>query len=164
MGIKEKDLPSASGVSGTDYMREVTSGGLSYKALVADVAKYIVENYNGSSLFGSSQSIKSAFGKIGPDTFALSRHQMTAIQNGDDLNSYTTPGNYYSQNASTSASLSNTPYTTGLFRMMVAEITATSRIQMIFTANASDKLLFYRSTTNTGTSWSTWHQITNAAI
>ena len=64
MGIKEKDLPSASGVSGTDYMREVTSGGLSYKALVADVAKYIVENYTGSSLAGSSQSVKSAIDAV----------------------------------------------------------------------------------------------------
>ena len=75
MGIKEKDLPSASGVSGTDYMREVTSGGLSYKALVADVAKYIVENYTGSSLAGSSQSIMNAlngmYEKMANGTFYL---------------------------------------------------------------------------------------------
>ena len=164
MGIKEKDLPSASGVSGTDYMREVTSGGLSYKALVADVAKYIVENYNGSSLGGSSQSVKSAIDSLKSNTIVLTIGKMTSIPNGADLNSYTTAGNYYSQNSSTSASLSNTPYTSGLFRLIVSEITGSSRVQIILTANSSDKIMYYRSSTNSGSSWSTWRLISSTAV
>ena len=164
MGIKEKDLPSASGVSGTDYMREVTSGGLSYKALVADVAKYIVENYAGSSLAGSAQSVKSAIDAVNSNTFALVRSSMTSIPNSADLDSYTTAGNYYVQNATTAASLSHTPYTAGLFRLIVSEITGTSRFQMIFTANSSEKIMYYRSSTNSGSTWSGWRLISSAAV
>lgn len=46
----------------------------------------------------------------------------TAIPSGADLNSYKTPGNYYSSSADISATLSNTPYTGGGFGLEVREL------------------------------------------
>ena len=101
---------------------------------------------------------------INSNTFALTKNKMISIPAGDDLNSYTTAGNYYSENATTSASLSHTPYTAGLFRLIVSEITSTSRIQIIFTANSSEKIMYYRSSTNSGSTWSGWRLISSTAI
>jgi len=57
---KENALSAKSSVTSSDYLRLVGSNGVSYKQLVTDVAKYIVENYAGSSLAGSSQAPKTA--------------------------------------------------------------------------------------------------------
>ena len=122
MGIKEKDLPSASGVSGTDYMREVTSGGLSYKALVADVAKYIVENYNGSSLAGSSQSVKSAVD-------SLNSKLGTNLGNNPNFDNATDTGFYY---FGSTASATNPPSTYGYLNMIVLKINSTYISQIVF--------------------------------
>jgi len=89
---------------------------------------------------------------------------MTSISTGTNLNSLTTAGNYFSQNAATSASLSNTPYTAGIFRLIVSEITNTARIQIILTANSSDKIMYYRSSTDSGSTWSGWRLISSSAV
>lgn len=61
-----------------------------------------------------------------------------AIASGDDLDSYTTPGSYYSVSADISASLNHCPYTTGNFRLDVFAAgvadTANYCIQFLFTA------------------------------
>ena len=56
----EKDLGQKSSLTTSDYIRVVGSDNVSYKQLVSDVAKKIIEDYTGSSLAGSSQSVKSA--------------------------------------------------------------------------------------------------------
>lgn len=58
--VYEQNLPSKANLTVNDYMRVVGSDNNSYKQLVSDVAKKIIENYTGSSLAGSSQSVKSA--------------------------------------------------------------------------------------------------------
>lgn len=60
MAIKERLLSAITSVSNSDFVRLVTSEGASRKALVSDVAKQIIENYNGSTIAGSAQSVKSA--------------------------------------------------------------------------------------------------------
>lgn len=60
MAIKERLLSAITSVSNSDFARVVTSEGASRKALVSDVAKQIIENYNGSTIAGSAQSVKSA--------------------------------------------------------------------------------------------------------
>ena len=60
----EKDLGQKSSLTTSDYIRVVGSDNVSYKQLVSDVAKKIIENYTGSSLAGSSQSIKSALDSL----------------------------------------------------------------------------------------------------
>ena len=57
---KENALSAKSSVTGSDFLRLVGSNGVSYKQLVTDVAKYIIESYAGSSIAGSSQSPKAA--------------------------------------------------------------------------------------------------------
>ena len=55
--IYEQNLASKSALTVNDYIRVVGSDNASYKQLVSDVAKKIIENYTGSSLAGSSQSV-----------------------------------------------------------------------------------------------------------
>lgn len=56
----EQNLSQKGTLTVSDYIRVVGSDNASYKQLVSDVAKKIIENYTGSSLAGSSQSVKSA--------------------------------------------------------------------------------------------------------
>lgn len=58
--ITELPIKTNSGVASTDYMLGIDSAE-GYQILVRDVAKYIVENYNGSTIFGSAQTVKNAF-------------------------------------------------------------------------------------------------------
>ena len=160
----EKNLTQKSTLTTSDYIRVVGSDNESYKQLVSDVAQKIIETYAGSSLAGSSQSVKSAIDSLNSNTFALVNSSLTSIPNGSDLDSYATAGNYYVVNASTAASLSNTPYTTGLFRLIVSEITGTSRVQIILTANTAEKIMYYRSSTNSGSTWSGWRLISSATV
>ena len=62
--IYEQNLASKSALTVNDYIRVVGSDNASYKQLVSDVAKKIIENYTGSSLAGSSQSVKSALDSL----------------------------------------------------------------------------------------------------
>ena len=64
MGVKENTLPSKSNITASDRLRAIGSDDKSYRALVSDVAKYIVENYNGSTLAGSAQSVQAAFTEL----------------------------------------------------------------------------------------------------
>jgi hypothetical protein len=60
----ESGLGVKSSLGTGDYIRVVGSDNASYKQLVSDVAKKIIENYTGSSLAGSSQSVKSALDSL----------------------------------------------------------------------------------------------------
>lgn len=60
----EKNLSQKSTLTTSDYIRVVGSDNESYKQLVSDVAKKIIEDYAGSSLAGSSQSVKSAIDAV----------------------------------------------------------------------------------------------------
>lgn len=57
--ITELPIKTNTGVANTDYMLGIDASE-GYQILVRDVAKYIVENYNGSTLAGSAQTPKSA--------------------------------------------------------------------------------------------------------
>ena len=56
----EKNLTQKSTLTTSDYIRVVGSDNESYKQLVSDVAKKVIETYAGSSLAGSTQSVKDA--------------------------------------------------------------------------------------------------------
>ena len=66
--VFEQNLPSKANLTTNDYIRAVGSDNNSYKQLVSDVAKKIIENYTGSSLAGSSQSVKSALDTLNSKT------------------------------------------------------------------------------------------------
>ena len=64
----ESNLGAKSSLTTSDYIRVVGTDNVSYKQLVSDVAKKIIENYTGSSLAGSSQSVKSALDALNSKT------------------------------------------------------------------------------------------------
>lgn len=57
---KESALTAKSEVNSTDFLRLIGSNGVSYKNLVTDVARYIMENYAGTTLAGSAQTPKAS--------------------------------------------------------------------------------------------------------
>ena len=61
---KEKNLTAVTSVAAADFARVVTSAGASVKATFANIAKYIIETYNGSTVAGSAQSVKSALDSL----------------------------------------------------------------------------------------------------
>ena len=65
---KEKNLTAVTSVAAADFARVVTSAGASVKATFANVAKYIIETYNGSTVAGSAQSVKSALDSLNSKT------------------------------------------------------------------------------------------------
>lgn len=65
---KEKNLTTVTSIAAADFARLVTSAGASVKATAANLAKYIIETYNGSTVAGSAQSVKSALDSLNRKT------------------------------------------------------------------------------------------------
>lgn len=84
--IQENALPSKSSIVAADKLRAIGSDSKSYQALVSDVAKYIVENYNGSTLAGSAQSVQSALSELNSNFSGTSVIRFTADSNGIVVN------------------------------------------------------------------------------
>lgn len=63
--VYEHELEKKSSPVLTDFLRMIGgTDSMSYKVLVSDIAKAIVEQYKGSSLAGSAQSIKAALDSL----------------------------------------------------------------------------------------------------
>lgn len=60
MGIRESALNTIASLANGDFVRMVTAAGASRKASLQTIAQHIIENYTGSTLAGSNQSIKAA--------------------------------------------------------------------------------------------------------
>lgn len=80
MSIKESALTAITAISNSDFVRAVTSAGASRRITVANLAKQIVEGYAGSSLAGSSQSVKSAIDSL--NSKSLVGLQTTEVPSG----------------------------------------------------------------------------------
>lgn len=81
---KEKNLTAVTSVAAADFVRAVTSAGASVKATFANVAKYIIETYNGSTIAGSAQSVKSALDSLNSNT---TRYVKTITVSSSKINS-----------------------------------------------------------------------------
>ena len=68
MSIKESALTAITSIAQSDFIRAVTSAGASRRITIANLAKAIIEQYTGSSLAGSSQSVKSAIDSLNSKT------------------------------------------------------------------------------------------------
>lgn len=73
----EQNLSQKGTLTVNDYIRVVGSDNASYKQLVSDVAKKIIENYTGSSLAGSSQSVKSALDALNSKSVVINHNSVT---------------------------------------------------------------------------------------
>ena len=100
----------------TDLLLEAR-GTASYKLLISDLAKAIVENYAGSSLAGSAQSIQSALDSLNSSFMNLGTRDVYIPSNAD-LDTYRTPGIYDCNSGSVAVTLEHCPVTTG-FRLIV---------------------------------------------
>lgn len=93
--ITELPIKTNTGVASTDYMLGIDSAE-GYQILVRDVAKYIVENYNGSTIAGSAQTIQSAVNELN------SKQSDTAgfhngINRGKNITSYLSDGTLWNR-------------------------------------------------------------------
>lgn len=78
---KEKNLTTVTSVAAADLARVVTSAGASVKATFANVAKYIIETYNGSTVAGSAQSVKSALDSLNSNMMYRRGDSVTIARN-----------------------------------------------------------------------------------
>ena len=90
----------------------------------------------------------------------------TAITAGDDLDDYYTPGVYYSPDAATSATITNTPYTAGNFKVVYIPTGGTNSdalsdygIQVLIVPSTAGRWLYIRSRHNGA--WRSWLRIAN---
>lgn len=81
----------------------------------------------------------------------------TLIPSGANLNTYTTPGTYLSQNKTISASLANCPNTTSGFTLMVMRV-ASSDYRQVLIANGGQCLVYMRHFTGAG-AFDSWVQM-----
>lgn len=65
---KEKDMEARTTFTSGDFFRILTSAGAAAKATLGNVAKWIIESYAGSSLAGSSRSVKAALDSLNSKT------------------------------------------------------------------------------------------------
>lgn len=87
----------------------------------------------------------------------------TAIQSGDDLNDYATPGIYRSGSSTVTASLLNMPEMFGSgFSLLVLPISTVTNIQIIL-PSANGSRFYYRGSTTSG--WNeSWYQYIGTQI
>ena len=145
----EKDLGQKSSLTVNDYIRVVGSDNASYKQLVSDVAKKIIENYTNSSLGGSNRSVKNAID-------SLNNNWHINLVAGQDLNGITGRGFYDCPTSTIAQSLVNCP-TTNNFVMQTMTKGAYCT-QIIFTG---DKM-FLRTQVSSG--WGSWYMFTATAV
>ena len=77
----------------TDYIMGIGSSA-EYKALVSAVAKKIVEDYTGSSLAGSSQSVKAALDGLNSNLATTYFAKVSGNISTSNIDSFTTAGIY----------------------------------------------------------------------
>lgn len=157
--IYEKNLSNASGIGSGDYLRTVNSNNESEKINYTLLAKAIIEQWTGSSLAGSAQSVKSAVDTLNNKTFSV-LSPTTEISSGADLNNYTTTGSYKTPNGATTATLLNCPYSSSGIKLIVENLSASSQImQTIRCANAG--YIYFR--VYSGGAWKEWVRIATGA-
>lgn len=62
--IQEKNLTEKAEASLTDFLRVVGEDGGSYRTLLNEIARAVIENYNETTLYGSAQSVRGAFARV----------------------------------------------------------------------------------------------------
>ena len=156
----EQDYPQKSSLTTSDYIRVVGSNNVSYKQLVSDVAKKIIEDYTGSSLAGSKRSVKSALDTLNSNTFSARASSSTSLQSGTDLDTLGR-GMYHSTGSAITSTLLNCPITSVAFRLIVMDSGYGSDnliMQIALTgASAPTTAMYYRKKLSGG--WSAWYRV-----
>ena len=119
--ITELPIKTSAGINLTDYLLGIDSAE-GYQMLVSDIAKKIVEDYAGSTLLGTAQSVASALENLKGATALINSNYYTQIPNDSDLDTYVTPGVYGVASNAAAKSLSNCPVESS-FKMIVEDRT-----------------------------------------
>lgn len=146
---QESTLTNKTTPTMTDLLRLVGSDDHSYKALVSDVAKAIIETYAGSTVAGSAQSVKSALDALNSKLLNRDGGDITP-SNVDSLTSPAIYSRYIEANNITGVSAAGGAF--GLFIVTNNTQAATRVGQYIFMPNNGYVAFRYKS----GTSWSSW--------
>lgn len=81
----------------------------------------------------------------------------TALPSGANLNAYVTVGHYYSNNATQSATIANTPYTGGGFGLVVRCIYKYTTYSIVIQElTATNGTRWWRRTGDSGATWTAW--------
>lgn len=159
MLLKDLTTLTASLASGTLF--HVEKSGKAYNIDYTKLAKSIVEEYNGSTLGGSAQSVQAAIGALNSSAYLLDG--ATPITNNSDLNTYITPGNYQVKFAADAASISNIPVkTAGVLKVERSGYASNNyKRQTFYEFNNAYEHIRY--TNDNGNTWSTWAKVPTSA-
>lgn len=80
--IYEKNLSNASGIGSGDYLRTVNSNNESEKINYTLLAKAIIEQWTGSTLAGSAQSVKSAIDSLNSNSAIDANSYLEPVEAG----------------------------------------------------------------------------------
>ena len=118
------------------------------KADIAAIAKYIVENYAGSTIGGSAQSVQAAIGALNSSSNSSYK---SSLATGSDLNQVISSGVYM---LSGSNSYTNLPagITYGILEVIKTHMDAGWVLQRL---NVGPEM-YSRFSTNRGASWGAW--------
>lgn len=134
-------------------------------------AKYAIENYAGSNLIGTNQTVQNAFSALNSNTWTLSKSPHANMTSGQDLDNFLTPGVYDCSSASIASSLLHRPAQVNSgFRLIVSQSgygSSAFTIQIILIASGSsgqqrEFRRAYLGTPPNGT-WSAWVQLPTRA-
>ena len=142
-----------------DYLVAV-DGADAYQTLVSDVAKKIIEEYQGSNLGGVAQSIQAGFNVVSANNIvgANNRQGWTALTSGQDLNTVVGVGMYFTHSNSAASSLAHTPFDKA-FVMKVGQVYSSNFITQEATTMGTSVVkeeTKRRYTYNGGSTWSEW--------
>lgn len=158
------ELPDVTAIGSGGYFA-TDNGSQTTKIDYDKLAKAIIEQYSGSTLAGSAQSVKAALDGLADGSTLLSYADATAISSDDDLDSYTEPGLLYAGSNTIASSLSNSPVSVA-FKLEVEASTggtgsvATGRIQRLYPWNNLD---VYQRRYSVSSGWAAWEKLPTRA-
>ena len=156
MGVKEKALTAASSIASGDFLRMVTSAGAARKIDYSKLAKAIVEEYNGSTIAGSAQTLKAALDSLNSNCQSVETPK--DIDTGTDVLSLNI-GEYTTQTNAVAASLVNCP-TTSNCKITVYKRTGGRKNILIVDLNGDTFIKTQRGDSD----WSPWYVLTKTEV
>lgn len=131
------------------------TGSATYKALVSDIAKCIIEQYAGSTIGGTAQTLAAAIGQM----YNIAKTP-NVLASGTDLNTITTPG-HYSATIAVAGSCANCPITRAFRLTVETAYTGTSNTNYLRQTllQSENGITYTRQTASGGNTWTDWKKI-----
>lgn len=154
MGVKEKALTAASSIASGDFLRMVTSAGASRKIDYSKLAKAIVEEYNGSTVAGSAQTLKAALDSLNSNADKWT-DKNAGVEDLDDISTSCI-------NVANTSTRNKPSEITGFGCCITYRSTSTNFALQIFFANDAEDKIYVRKK-KSGT-WASWKMLSIIAI